>query len=168
MGYHWLHGLRDNGCLWKRLTGMFLCTCKVGTMTCLSSVNYRLGITVWVNGRLFPYSFENDHTESCCPTSVLRSLIHCTFPCHGFLALPATGIVPLFAVHLAVSAPFTCPNVCSVHLAMSTCLALSNQSCLWAFPARRKGDNLPLRPQTAAAGHKPDRGAQQRNYSPFI
>lgn len=137
-------------------------------MNCLSSVNCRRGITARVNSRLFPYSFKNDHTETRCPTSVLRSLIHFTFPRHGFLALPATGFVPLFAVHLATSAPFTCPNVCSVHLAMSTCLALSNQCRLWAFPARRKGDNLPLRPQTASAGHKPDPGAQLRNYSPFI
>lgn len=115
-----------------------MCICKVRTINCLSSVHCRWGITARVNGHLSPYSFKNDHIETCCPTPVVRSLIHCTFPCHGFLALPATGFVPLFAVHLATSAPFTWPNVCSVHLAMSTCLALSNQCCLWAFPAKEE------------------------------
>lgn len=95
------------------------------------------------NGRLFPYSFKNDLNETCSGPSPA--------PCHGFLAL-AVGFVPLFAVHLATSASSTCPNVCTVHLAMSTCLALL-KCCRWAFPVKRKGDNLPLRPQTAASGH---------------
>lgn len=50
--------------------------------------------------------------------------------------LSSAGFVPLFSVCLAMLAPFTCPNVCSVHLAMSTCSALSNRHLLWAFPAK--------------------------------
>lgn len=62
---------------------------------------------------------ENDDLRThrlCFSTHPLK---HRTFPCHTFLALPVTGIVPLFAVHLAASAPRARPNVCSVHLPMA-------------------------------------------------
>lgn len=59
----------------------------------------------------------DDRRQPCFSTQPLK---HHTLPRHSFLALPATGIVAPFAVHLAASAPSARPNVCSVHLPMST------------------------------------------------
>lgn len=88
---------------------------------------------------------------------VLYSLMHQAFPCHGLFALSNAGFVPLFAVHFARPAFFTCPNVCSVHFAVSTRSAPSA-----GVSTSRKGDNLPLQPQAVAAGCKPDPVAEQQ------
>ncbi|MEQ2185362.1 hypothetical protein GOODEAATRI_017437 [Goodea atripinnis] len=87
--------------------------------------------------------------------NVLCSLIHQAFPCHGLLALSTAGFVPLFAVHFTRSASFTCPNVCSVHFAVSTCSAPSAD-----VSRSRKCDGLYLQPKAVAAGCKPDPGAK--------
>lgn len=117
---------------------MILCARKDESVSSLSSVDFLRVIAARVH--LFPCSGRSNPWK-CSPISAQRSLIHCTSHCHGFLALASAGFVPLFAVHLATSVPFTCANVYSVHLAISTRLASSNQSCLWTFPASRRGDN---------------------------
>lgn len=38
----------------------------------------------------------------------------CLAPCHSLLVLSTVGFVPLFAVHLATLASFTCTNVCRI------------------------------------------------------
>lgn len=74
--------------------------------------------TRWLRGKNGVCGKKHDAFggQSCFSTHPLKN--H-TFPCHTFLGLPVTGIVPLFAVHLASSAPRARPNVCSVHLPMA-------------------------------------------------
>lgn len=87
-----------------------------------------------------------------------------TLPCHGFLALAATGIVALFAVHLAASAPSAGPNVCSVHLPMSTEISAvggrflpGGKATICLLWDKHLQTDIKRRPE-----------AQQLNYSAFI
>lgn len=110
-GYHWLCSLRDNGCLWKRLSEMFLGICQVGSMNCLSSINYRQGIPAPVNEYYFHFFKKRPHWNML---SNLRSLL--SDPLHISLSRL------LSATRYWLCSFVCCPlsYVCSLHL--SKCL----------------------------------------------
>lgn len=88
--------------------------------------------------------------------SWLLSSVHCWLCSFVFSLLS-------YACSLHLSKCLLCP-LSHVHL-----LDLVKSSLAVGVSCKgKKGENLPLRPQTTAAGHKPDPEAQQQNYAPFI